>query len=94
MKKERKEGRAKNDEKRKYDTTSNDLNFAIVFGDHEVDQQAEVAEYFYSLELQVSVTMIRTGSKKRENVTEGRKEYKVRQSKKTYDRRKRKKMLY
>lgn len=38
MKKERKEGRAKNDEKRKYDTTSNDLNFAIVFGDHEVDQ--------------------------------------------------------
>lgn len=53
-----------------------------------------MAEYFYSLELQVSVTMIRTGSKKRENVTEGRKEYKVRQSKKTYDRRKRKKMLY
>ena len=35
-----------------------------MFGDHEVDLEAEVAEYFYSKEPDVAITMIRNGEEK------------------------------
>jgi hypothetical protein len=35
-----------------------------MFGDHEVDHEAEVAEYFYSVEPDVAITMIRNGEEK------------------------------